>query len=88
MLGRYLLSLRRFWGTAAAGQLEYQLNLLIELLAMAGNLAGSLFLLSLIFHQGEGVGAGAGRRCRSFSGPTPCSTVSPAPCCVPTSAAS
>jgi ABC-2 type transport system permease protein len=56
MLGRYLLSLRRFWGTAAAGQLEYQLNLLIELLAMAGNLAGSLFLLSLIFRQGEGVG--------------------------------
>lgn len=55
-MGRYLLALRRFWGTAAAGQLEYQLNLLIELLAMAGNLAGSLFVLSLFFRQGEGLG--------------------------------
>lgn len=55
-MGRYLLTLRRFWGTAAAGQMEYQLNLLIELLAMAGNLAGSLFVLSLFFRQGEGLG--------------------------------
>ena len=54
--GRYLRTLRRFWGTAAAGQMEYQLNLLIELLAMAGNLAGSLFVLSLFFRQGEGLG--------------------------------
>jgi ABC-2 type transport system permease protein len=53
---RYLLTLRRFWGTAAAIQLEYQLNLLIELLAMAGNLAGSLFVLSLFFRGGEGLG--------------------------------
>ena len=55
-MGRYLGSLRRFWGTAAASQMEYQLNLLIELLAMAGNLAGSLFVLSLFFRQGEGLG--------------------------------
>lgn len=55
-MGRYLRSLRRFWGTAAAGQMEYQLNLLIELVAMAGNLAGSLFVLSLFFRQGEGLG--------------------------------
>jgi ABC-2 type transport system permease protein len=55
-MGRYLRSLRRFWGTAAASQMEYQLNLLIELLAMAGNLAGSLFVLSLFFRQGEGLG--------------------------------
>ncbi len=54
---RYGRTLRRFWGTALAGQLEYQLNLLIELLAMAGNLAGSLFLLSLFYGQGS---AGAG----------------------------
>lgn len=55
-MGRYLLVLRRFWGTAAAGQMEYQLNLLIELLAMASNLAGSLFVLSLFFRQGAALG--------------------------------
>ncbi|MFM7635348.1 MAG: ABC transporter permease [Cyanobacteriota bacterium] len=55
-MGRYLLVLRRFWGTAAAGQMEYQLNLLIELLAMAANLAGSLFVLSLFFRGGEALG--------------------------------
>jgi ABC-2 type transport system permease protein len=55
-MGRYLLALRRFWSTAAAGQMEYQVNLLIELLAMAGNLVGSLFVLSLFFRQGEGLG--------------------------------
>ena len=46
---RYGLTLRRFWGTAIAGQLEYQLNLVIELLAAAANLVGSLFILSLFF---------------------------------------
>jgi ABC-2 type transport system permease protein len=45
----YALTLRRFWGTAIAGQLEYQLNLVIELLAAAANLVGSLFILSLFF---------------------------------------
>ncbi|MCP9790946.1 ABC-2 family transporter protein [Vulcanococcus limneticus Candia 3F8] len=56
---RYTRTLRRFWGTALAGQLEYQLNLLIELLAMAGNLAGSLFVLSLFYGNGSG-GSGPG----------------------------
>jgi len=51
-LRRYLLTLRRFWGTALAGQLEYQLNVLIELLAAALNLAGSVFILSLFFGRG------------------------------------
>ena len=53
---RYLLTLRRFWGTAIAGQLEYQLNVLIELLAAAANLAGSLFILSLFFRQASSLG--------------------------------
>ena len=48
-LRRYLLTLRRFWGTALAGQLEYQANVWIELLAMVANLAGSVLLLSLFF---------------------------------------
>ena len=30
-MGRYWRSLRRFWGTAVAVQLEYQANVLIEL---------------------------------------------------------
>ncbi|MFZ9230071.1 MAG: ABC transporter permease [Prochlorococcaceae cyanobacterium] len=53
---RYLRTLRRFWGTALAGQLEYQLNVLIELLAAALNLAGSLFILSLFFGPGRSLG--------------------------------
>jgi ABC-2 type transport system permease protein len=55
-MGRYLLTLRRFWATALAGQLEYQLNLLIDLLAMAGNLAGSLFVISLFYGPGRNLG--------------------------------
>ena len=58
-MGRYWLTLRRFWGTALAGQLEYQLNVLIDLLAMAANLAGSLFILSLFFIPADGSAAGA-----------------------------
>ena len=33
-MGRYWRTLRRFWGTAVAVQLEYQANVLIELLAV------------------------------------------------------
>ncbi len=55
-LRRHLLSLRRFWGTSLASQLEYQLNALIELLAMAGNLAGSLLVLWLFERQGVPLG--------------------------------
>ena len=55
-MGRYLLSLKRFWGTALAGQLEYQVNMLIDLLAMVGSLAGSIFVLSEFFGQGRELG--------------------------------
>jgi len=55
-MGRYLLSLRRFWGTSLASQLEYQLNALIELLAMAANLVGSVLVLWLFYRQGVGLG--------------------------------
>ncbi len=48
-MARYWRILRRFWGTAVAVQLEYQANVLIELLAVAMSLTGSLFLLSLLF---------------------------------------
>ena len=55
-MGRYLLSLQRFWGTALAGQLEYQVNMLIDLVAMVGSLAGSIFVLSVFFGQGRELG--------------------------------
>jgi ABC-2 type transport system permease protein len=55
-MGRYLLTLRRFWSTALASQFEYQLNLLIDLLAMAGNLVGSLFVISLFYGPGRSLG--------------------------------
>jgi len=53
---RHALSLRRFWGTSLASQGEYRVNLWIELLATAGNLAGSLFVLSLLYRPGRGIG--------------------------------
>ncbi|NQV10226.1 MAG: ABC-2 family transporter protein [Cyanobacteria bacterium] len=53
---RILRLLRRFWATSLAADLEYQVNVLIELLAVAGNLAGSLFVLSLLFGQGGSLG--------------------------------
>ena len=53
---RYGRTLKRFWGSALASQMEYQVNLLIEVLAMAGNLAGSLLLLWLIYGRGQQLG--------------------------------
>ena len=53
---RYGRALVRFWGTALAMQMEYQVNLLIELLAVALSLAGSLFMLSLFFGPGLSLG--------------------------------
>ncbi len=55
-LGRHLVTLRRFWGTALAGQLEYPFNAWVELLAMAANLAGSLLVLWLFHRQGVALG--------------------------------
>jgi ABC-2 type transport system permease protein len=55
-MGRYLLSLRRFWGTSLASQLEYQLNALIELVAMLANLGGSVLVLWLFYRQGVALG--------------------------------
>ncbi len=53
---RYLKTIKLFWATAFASQLEYQLNFLIELLAMLGTLAGSIFILSLFFSDGRQLG--------------------------------
>ena len=45
---RYAHSLRSFWATSLEAELEYQLNLVVELVAVLGNLAGSLFVLTLL----------------------------------------
>jgi ABC-2 type transport system permease protein len=53
---RYLLTLRRFWATSLAAELEYQANFVLELLAVSANLAGSVFTLSLFYGHGHGLG--------------------------------
>jgi ABC-2 type transport system permease protein len=55
-MGRHLRTLACFWATALAAELEYGANAAIELIAMAGNLAGSLFVLSLFFGPGRSLG--------------------------------
>ena len=55
-LARSVRTLRRFWSTALAAELEYQANALVELLAVLGNLAGSLFVLSLLVGHGRDLG--------------------------------
>ncbi len=53
---RYRRTLARFWATSLTAELEYQANFLIELLSVGGNLAGSVFLLSLFFGHGRSLG--------------------------------
>jgi ABC-2 type transport system permease protein len=48
--------LRRFWAASLAAELEYGVNALIELVAVLGNLAGSLFVLSLFYRHGRDLG--------------------------------
>ena len=55
-MGRRTRLLIRFWGTALAAEVEYRANLLIELLAVAGNLAGSLLVLRLLMGQSQQLG--------------------------------
>ena len=47
-LQRYGRSLVCFWSTSLEAELEYQLNLVVELCSVLGNLAGSLLVLSLL----------------------------------------
>ncbi|MBW4617679.1 MAG: ABC transporter permease [Desmonostoc vinosum HA7617-LM4] len=51
-MSRYLKVLRLFWSTAIAAELEYRINFLIAILSSLGNLAGSLFGLSLFYRTG------------------------------------
>jgi ABC-2 type transport system permease protein len=53
---RYARSLGLFWRTSIEAETEYQLNMLLELLSVLGNLAGSLFVLSLLFSGENSLG--------------------------------
>jgi ABC-2 type transport system permease protein len=53
---RYLSTLRRFWAAAVAAEMEYRLNFLLATLTSLGNLAGSLFGLSLFYLNGATLG--------------------------------
>jgi len=55
-LARHLRSLGRFWSSSLASQTEYVFNFLVELVAMAANLLGSLFVLSLFYGDGRTLG--------------------------------
>jgi ABC-2 type transport system permease protein len=49
---RYLHVIRLFWSTAIAAELEYRINFIIATFTSIGNLAGSLFGLSLFYRTG------------------------------------
>lgn len=53
---RSLSTLLQFWRSSLEAESEYQLNLLLECLAVAGNLAGSVFVLSLLFSGQSNLG--------------------------------
>lgn len=55
-LGRHGRSIARFWSSSLAAEMEYQLNLVIEVAATLFSLAGSLFTLSLFFGHGQRLG--------------------------------
>ena len=46
---RTLSTVLQFWRSSLEAESEYQLNLVLECLAVSGNLVGSLFVLSLLF---------------------------------------
>lgn len=49
---RYLLILRRFWGSALAAEMEYRGNFAIAMVSAFLMMVGSLFSLSLLYQQG------------------------------------
>lgn len=51
-MNRYLFTLKLFWSTAIAAELEYRMNFAIAALSSIGNLTGSLFGLFLFYRTG------------------------------------
>jgi ABC-2 type transport system permease protein len=55
-MGRYLLTLGRFWTTSVAAEMEYRANFALEIITTIGNLVGSIFVLSLFYGHGHELG--------------------------------
>ena len=53
---RYWRSLRSFWRSSLQAEMEYQLNLIVDAIAVVGNLLGSLLVMALLFAQGKQLG--------------------------------
>ncbi|AFY71018.1 protein of unknown function DUF990 [Thalassoporum mexicanum PCC 7367] len=51
-IARYFRTLKLFWATAIAAELEYRLNFVIAALSSIGSLAGSIFSLFLFYRTG------------------------------------
>ncbi len=49
-------TLRIFWATSLAGEVEYRLNLFVECFSVIGNLSGSLFVLYMFYSNGKYLG--------------------------------
>ncbi len=45
-----------FWITSIASELEYRLNVIVEIISLIGNIAGTIFTLFLFYQQGSNVG--------------------------------
>jgi ABC-2 type transport system permease protein len=56
MRHRYLTTLCHFWAAAIAAEMEYRLNFVLATVTSLGNLAGSLFGLSLFYLNGATLG--------------------------------
>ena len=50
-MGRYMQVLRLFWSTSLATEMEYRLNFILAAISSLGNLAGSIFLIHLMFRK-------------------------------------
>ncbi len=48
--------IKAFWNTSISKELEYRLNLFIEIISVIGNLSGSLFVLSIFYKGGFNLG--------------------------------
>ncbi len=55
-MSRYLRTLRLFWKTSVAAEMEYRVNFVLAMVTSFGNLVGSIFALSLFYLNGTDLG--------------------------------
>lgn len=56
MSTRYARTLKLFWSTSIAAEMEYRLNFVLAAVTSLGNLVGSLFAISLFYRNGANLG--------------------------------